>query len=60
MDHQSVNKSLHTKLPWIAAKRLRTLVSVLATVACIGLLAGCHRDKAHSAEFFIFGTIMEV
>jgi len=33
--------------------------SIIATI-CLALLAGCQRDTEHNAEFFIFGTIIEV
>ncbi len=32
----------------------------VSAVVCLILLAACHRDQEHSAELFVFGTIVEV
>lgn len=40
--------------------RIWPLLAFLAAVFCLGILAGCHRAREHSAEFFVFGTIIEV
>ena len=42
----------------VSMKRLfKVSISVLVLLA---LLASCSRDKEHAAEFYVFGTVVEV
>ena len=47
---------IRMRLP--SAKRLR--ISVLLTGALLLLLAACQRETQHSADLFVFGTIVEI
>lgn len=39
---------------------LRLVAALFATLLAAGLLSGCLRDREHSAQFYVFGTIIEV
>ena len=38
----------------------RALCGLITVVVCLVLLAACHRNQEQDAEFFVFGTIVEV
>jgi len=51
--------SLH-KLKAVATWRRKAASGALTGLLCLLLLAACQRDEEHSAELFVFGTIVEI
>ena len=44
----------------IINKLIKTTFFSVFAIVCVALLASCQRDQEHSAELFVFGTIVEI
>jgi len=60
-----ISKTLTTpsatiRIKTIINKLVKTIFFLIFAIVCMALLASCQRDQEHSAELFVFGTIVEI
>jgi thiamine biosynthesis lipoprotein len=55
-----INLNARMSIRQVANNPTRTTPLLAIVLVCIALLAACERDTEHSAELFVFGTIIEV
>jgi thiamine biosynthesis lipoprotein len=55
-----ITSSTTIRIKAIINKLIRTTFFSVFAIVCMALLASCQRDQEHSAELFVFGTIVEI
>lgn len=55
-----ITSSTTIRIKAIINKLIRTTFFSVFAIVCLTLLASCQRDQEHSAELFVFGTIVEI